>query len=176
MINTAEHSQHVQTDIDQDNRLIFCVFVFIKVAFVLYPPSAAFGSWDFESHMQIMMITAIFCWHIAAIAVFILGVGAVQYYARGIRRQIEAARLMKHHHHRGQGRGSESKFALYSGDDSNADSDEEDDDQDDGDTNKLLLLCKDSEISELDCCLDELRGLDNTTDLQRPQLAESRIT
>ncbi|RWS03197.1 transmembrane protein 45B-like protein [Dinothrombium tinctorium] len=40
---------------------------FYQVGFILYNPLPGAVKWDPESHPQIMLVTAIFCWHIAGI-------------------------------------------------------------------------------------------------------------
>ncbi|ELT98121.1 hypothetical protein CAPTEDRAFT_128578 [Capitella teleta] len=50
---------------------------FWQIGFVLYNPFEGHGDWDHDNHDQMMVITMMFAWHIAAILLLMLAVGGV---------------------------------------------------------------------------------------------------
>jgi len=52
---------------------------FCHVGFILYPPVPWIFHWEQDDHRQIMLVTAIFTWHLAGALIILLGLSSIVY-------------------------------------------------------------------------------------------------
>ncbi|RWS14039.1 transmembrane protein 45B-like protein, partial [Dinothrombium tinctorium] len=57
---------------------------FYQVGFILYNPIPGAIEWKTESHYEMMLITAIFCWHIAGVMLFTMSIGFIYYFKNNL--------------------------------------------------------------------------------------------